>query len=135
MIHRHFAPGRPTKHTAGTAATANRMTQNSSGGKESRPIRMTTKLPPQISTTRRARARSRGLTRPRFALSYCEAPAKSSVLVVLLVFLIEVGRLLALRAAATYGTVTAAAGALHCTPSAISQHLGKLERETGTALD
>src|SRR3569833_3447216 len=48
--------------------------------------------------------------------------------------MIEVGRLLALRAVATYGTVTAAAGALHCTPSAISQHLGKLERETGTAL-
>src|SRR5262245_15761935 len=48
--------------------------------------------------------------------------------------MIEVGRLLALRAVSAYGTVTAAATALHCTPSAVSQHLGKLERETGTSL-
>lgn len=48
--------------------------------------------------------------------------------------MIELGRLLALRAVATYGTVTAAAGALHCTPSAVSQHLAKLERETGARL-
>jgi DNA-binding transcriptional LysR family regulator len=48
--------------------------------------------------------------------------------------MIDLGRLRALRAVATYGTVTAAAGALHCTPSAVSQHLGKLERETGATL-
>jgi DNA-binding transcriptional LysR family regulator len=48
--------------------------------------------------------------------------------------MIDLGRLLALRAVSTYGTVTAAAGALHCTPSAISQHLAKLERETGARL-
>jgi DNA-binding transcriptional LysR family regulator len=48
--------------------------------------------------------------------------------------MIDVGRLQALRAVATYGTVTAAAAALHCTPSAVSQHLGKLERETGASL-
>jgi DNA-binding transcriptional LysR family regulator len=48
--------------------------------------------------------------------------------------MIEVSRLVALRAVATWGTVTAAAGALHLTPSAISQHLAKLERETGTTL-
>ena len=48
--------------------------------------------------------------------------------------MIEVGRLVALRAVATWGTVTAAAGVLHCTPSAVSQHLAKLERETGTTL-
>ena len=48
--------------------------------------------------------------------------------------MIEVSRLVALRAVATSGTVTAAAGVLHLTPSAISQHLAKLERETGTTL-
>src|SRR4051812_18813397 len=48
--------------------------------------------------------------------------------------MIEVGRLVALRAVATWGTVTAAAGGLHCTPSAVSPHLAKLERETGTTL-
>src|SRR6185295_4656513 len=48
--------------------------------------------------------------------------------------MIDVGRLVAFRAVATWGTVTAAAGVLHCTPSAISQHLSKLERETGTTL-
>ena len=48
--------------------------------------------------------------------------------------MIDVGRLRALRAVARYGTVSAAAQALHCTPSAISQHLGKLDRETGSVL-
>jgi DNA-binding transcriptional LysR family regulator len=48
--------------------------------------------------------------------------------------MIEVVRLRALRAVARYGTVTAAAEALHCTPSAISQHLSKLDREIGSAL-
>jgi DNA-binding transcriptional LysR family regulator len=48
--------------------------------------------------------------------------------------MIELGRLRALCAVASHGTVTAAAAALHCTPSAVSQHLGKLERETGTVL-
>ena len=48
--------------------------------------------------------------------------------------MIELGRLKALWAVAQYGTVTAAAGLLHCTPSAISQHLAKLERETGSVL-
>jgi DNA-binding transcriptional LysR family regulator len=48
--------------------------------------------------------------------------------------MIEFGRLRALCAVASHGTVTAAAAALHCTPSAVSQHLGKLERETGTVL-
>src|SRR6185295_20312138 len=48
--------------------------------------------------------------------------------------MIDLGRLMALRAVSTYGTVTAAAGVLHCTPSAVSQHLAKLERETGTTL-
>ncbi len=45
--------------------------------------------------------------------------------------MIDVGRLRALRAVSRYGTVTAAADALHCTPSAISQHLSKLDREIG----
>jgi DNA-binding transcriptional LysR family regulator len=48
--------------------------------------------------------------------------------------MLDLTRLQALRAVATFGTVTAAAGALHCTPSAISQHLAKLERETRTTL-
>ncbi|MET7424140.1 LysR family transcriptional regulator [Dactylosporangium sp. NPDC005555] len=48
--------------------------------------------------------------------------------------MLELPRLRALRAVATFGTVTAAAGALHCTPSAISQHLAKLERETRSTL-
>jgi DNA-binding transcriptional LysR family regulator len=48
--------------------------------------------------------------------------------------MIELGRLRALRAVSRYGTVTAAAQALHCTPSAISQHLTKLDREIGTTL-
>jgi DNA-binding transcriptional LysR family regulator len=48
--------------------------------------------------------------------------------------MIDVGRLRALDAVASYGTVLAASGALHCTPSAVSQQLGKLEQETGTTL-
>jgi DNA-binding transcriptional LysR family regulator len=48
--------------------------------------------------------------------------------------MIDLVRLRALRAVATYGTVTAAAAALHCTPSAVSQHLTKLDRETGSTL-
>jgi DNA-binding transcriptional LysR family regulator len=48
--------------------------------------------------------------------------------------MIDLARLRALRAVATYGTVTAAARALHCTPSAVSQHLAKLDRETGSTL-
>ena len=48
--------------------------------------------------------------------------------------MIDVGRLRALDAVASYGTVLAASAALHCTPSAVSQQLGKLERETGTTL-
>ncbi|MDG4826211.1 LysR substrate-binding domain-containing protein [Asanoa sp. WMMD1127] len=48
--------------------------------------------------------------------------------------MIEVGRLRALDAVASYGTVLAASAALHCTPSAVSQQLGKLERETGATL-
>ncbi|GAA1744991.1 LysR family transcriptional regulator [Luedemannella helvata] len=48
--------------------------------------------------------------------------------------MIDVARLRALHAVATYGTVTGAARALHLTPSAVSQHLAKLERETGSAL-
>ncbi|GIF72516.1 LysR family transcriptional regulator [Asanoa siamensis] len=48
--------------------------------------------------------------------------------------MIEVGRLRALDAVASYGTVLAASAALHCTPSAVSQQIGKLERETGATL-
>jgi DNA-binding transcriptional LysR family regulator len=48
--------------------------------------------------------------------------------------MLDLVRLQALRAVQTFGTVTAAAGALHCTPSAISQHLAKLERETKATL-
>ena len=48
--------------------------------------------------------------------------------------MIDVYRLRVLSTVATYGTVTAAAGALHCTPSAVSQHLAKLEREAGEAV-
>jgi DNA-binding transcriptional LysR family regulator len=46
----------------------------------------------------------------------------------------DLGRLKALHAVATYGTVLAASEALHCTPSAVSQQLAKLDRETGTRL-
>lgn len=48
--------------------------------------------------------------------------------------MIDLARLRALRAVATYGTVTAAARVLHITPSAVSQHLAKLDRETGSTL-
>ncbi|GAA4254102.1 LysR family transcriptional regulator [Dactylosporangium darangshiense] len=48
--------------------------------------------------------------------------------------MLDLSRLQALRAVQTFGTVTAAAGALHCTPSAVSQHIAKLERETKTTL-
>jgi DNA-binding transcriptional LysR family regulator len=48
--------------------------------------------------------------------------------------MLEVSRLRALHALARFGSVNAAAAALHCTPSAISQQLAKLERETGTVL-
>ena len=48
--------------------------------------------------------------------------------------MIDLGRLRALHAVASYGTVLAAGEALHCTPSAVSQQIAKLERETGTVL-
>jgi len=48
--------------------------------------------------------------------------------------MIDLGRLRALHAVASYRTVLAAGDALHCTPSAVSQQLAKLERETGTTL-
>ncbi|WP_018350849.1 LysR family transcriptional regulator [Longispora albida] len=48
--------------------------------------------------------------------------------------MMDLGRLRALHAVSVYGTVLAAASALHCTPSAVSQHLGKLEREVGAPL-
>ncbi|MEU4691239.1 LysR substrate-binding domain-containing protein [Actinoplanes sp. NPDC023714] len=48
--------------------------------------------------------------------------------------MIDLGRLRALHAVASYGTVLAAGEALHCTPSAISQQIAKLERETGATL-
>jgi len=47
---------------------------------------------------------------------------------------IDLGRLRALDAIARYGTVLAAGVALRCTPSAVSQQLSKLERETGATL-
>ncbi|NUO61665.1 MAG: LysR family transcriptional regulator [Hamadaea sp.] len=46
----------------------------------------------------------------------------------------DLGRLRALDAVATCGSVLAAADALHITPSAVSQQLAKLDRETGTRL-
>jgi DNA-binding transcriptional LysR family regulator len=48
--------------------------------------------------------------------------------------MIDLGRLRALHAVASYRTVLAASDALHCTPSAVSQQLAKLERETGATL-
>jgi molybdate transport repressor ModE-like protein len=45
--------------------------------------------------------------------------------------MIDVRRLRVLRALADYGTVSAAAQALHLTPSAVSQQLAALEREVG----
>jgi DNA-binding transcriptional LysR family regulator len=49
-------------------------------------------------------------------------------------YMIDLGRLRALHAVASYKTVLAAGEALHCTPSAVSQQLAKLERETGATL-
>ncbi|MEU0095261.1 LysR family transcriptional regulator [Kribbella sp. NPDC006257] len=48
--------------------------------------------------------------------------------------MIDLGRLRALHAVAVYGSVGSAAEALGYTPSAISQQLAKLERETRTTL-
>lgn len=48
--------------------------------------------------------------------------------------MLDLGRLRALHAVATHGSVHAAALALGYTPSAVSQQLAKLERETGTVL-
>jgi DNA-binding transcriptional LysR family regulator len=48
--------------------------------------------------------------------------------------MIDRGRLRALHAVAIYGSVGSAADALGYTPSAVSQQLAKLERETRTAL-
>ncbi|MEO3811262.1 LysR family transcriptional regulator [Sphaerisporangium sp. B11E5] len=48
--------------------------------------------------------------------------------------MLDLHRLKALHAVATYGSVGAAAEALMVTPSAISQQLAKLERETGATL-
>ncbi|MBP2474536.1 DNA-binding transcriptional LysR family regulator [Crossiella equi] len=48
--------------------------------------------------------------------------------------MLDLGRLRALHAVATHGSVNAAATALGYTPSAVSQQLAKLERETGTVL-
>lgn len=48
--------------------------------------------------------------------------------------MIDLGRLRALHAVAIYGSVGSAADALGYTPSAVSQQLAKLERETRTVL-
>ena len=48
--------------------------------------------------------------------------------------MLDLGRLRALHAVATYGSVGGAANALGYTPSAVSQQLAKLERETRTPL-
>lgn len=48
--------------------------------------------------------------------------------------MIDVARARALHAVAAHGTVSAAAEALHVTPSALSQQLAKLEREIGQPL-
>lgn len=48
--------------------------------------------------------------------------------------MLDLGRLRALHAVATYGTVGAAAEVLGYTPSAVSQQIAKLERETRTTL-
>ncbi|MEU7001008.1 LysR family transcriptional regulator [Nonomuraea sp. NPDC046570] len=48
--------------------------------------------------------------------------------------MIDTRRLRTLRAVADHGTVTAAAAALHLTPSAVSQQLGALEHEVGQRL-
>jgi DNA-binding transcriptional LysR family regulator len=48
--------------------------------------------------------------------------------------MIDPRRLRVLQAVAAHGSVTAAAGALHLTPPAVSQQLLALERETGASL-
>ncbi|MEV4949803.1 LysR substrate-binding domain-containing protein [Streptomyces sp. NPDC053755] len=48
--------------------------------------------------------------------------------------MLDLGRLRALHAVAVHGTVAAAAAALGYTPSAVSQQIAKLERETRTTL-
>ncbi len=48
--------------------------------------------------------------------------------------MLDLQRLRALRAVAAHGSVTAAADALYLTASAVSQQLGKLEREVGQKL-
>lgn len=48
--------------------------------------------------------------------------------------MLDLRRLRVLRAVVSTGGVTAAARALHYTPSAVSQHLAALERETGAVL-
>lgn len=48
--------------------------------------------------------------------------------------MLDLERLRALGAVATYGSVSAAASALHVTASAVSQQVAKLERETGQKL-
>lgn len=48
--------------------------------------------------------------------------------------MLDLERLRALHSVATYGSVSAAADALHVTTSAVSQQLAKLERETGQKL-
>ncbi|WP_328913623.1 MULTISPECIES: LysR family transcriptional regulator [unclassified Streptomyces] len=48
--------------------------------------------------------------------------------------MLDLGRLRALHAVHTHGSVGAAAAALGYTPSAVSQQIAKLERETGTVL-
>lgn len=48
--------------------------------------------------------------------------------------MLDLGRLRALHAVAVHGSVGAAAAALGYTPSAVSQQIAKLERETRTTL-
>ena len=48
--------------------------------------------------------------------------------------MLSLERLQALRAVSTFGSVTGAASALHLTPSAVSQQLGKLQRDVGQRL-
>src|SRR5262245_38517688 len=48
--------------------------------------------------------------------------------------MLDLERLRALHAVSKFGTVSAAADALHVTSSAVSQQLAKLERETGQTL-
>jgi DNA-binding transcriptional LysR family regulator len=49
-------------------------------------------------------------------------------------YMIDLRRLTVLRAIEQYGTVTAAAGAVHLTPSAVSQQVRQLSRELGVEL-